>query len=43
MDEAISIAPVKNRTAINGGYAVSTSLAFGGNNAALVFKRDEKI
>jgi 3-oxoacyl-(acyl-carrier-protein) synthase len=43
MDEAISIAPVKSRTAINGSYAVSTSLAFGGNNAALVFKRDEKI
>jgi len=43
MDEAISMAPVKNRTAVNGSYAVSTSLAFGGNNAALVFKRDEKI
>lgn len=41
MDEAISIAPVKNRTAIGGCYAVSTSLAFGGNNAALVFERDE--
>ncbi len=43
MDEAISIAPVKEKTAVNGCHALSTSLAFGGNNAALVFKRDEKI
>jgi 3-oxoacyl-(acyl-carrier-protein) synthase len=35
-DEAIPIAPVRERTAIPGQFAVSTSLAFGGNNAALV-------
>lgn len=35
-DEAIPLIPVGERTPIVGNYAVSTSLAFGGNNAALV-------
>jgi 3-oxoacyl-(acyl-carrier-protein) synthase len=38
-DEAIPIAPVKEKSAIDGRYAVSTSLAFGGNNAAVVIGR----
>jgi len=38
-DEAIPITPVREKTAISGRYAVSTSLAFGGNNAALVIGR----
>ncbi len=38
-DEAIPLAPVRENTAIRGLYAVSTSLAFGGNNAALVIGR----
>ena len=39
-DEAIPIDPVREKTAINGRYAVSTSLAFGGNNAAIVIGRE---
>jgi len=35
-DEAIPLAPVREKTSISGRYAVSTSLAFGGNNAAIV-------
>lgn len=35
-DDEISVKPIAERTAINGRFAVSTSLAFGGNNAALV-------
>ena len=38
-DVAIPIAPVKQKTLIEGDFAVSTSLAFGGNNAALVIHR----
>jgi 3-oxoacyl-(acyl-carrier-protein) synthase len=38
-DLNIPIVPVKEKTDINGYYALSTSLAFGGNNAALVFER----
>jgi 3-oxoacyl-[acyl-carrier-protein] synthase II len=38
-DEAISLAPVRKKSAISGFYAVSTSLAFGGNNAAIVMGR----
>lgn len=41
-DEAIPITPVQGKTAVSGLYAVSTSLAFGGNNAALVFRRNMK-
>ncbi|TLM65509.1 MAG: beta-ketoacyl-[acyl-carrier-protein] synthase family protein [Deltaproteobacteria bacterium] len=39
-DEAIPLAPVTARTPVSGRYAVSTSLAFGGNNAALVIGRE---
>ncbi len=39
-DETISLAPVREKTAVSGRYAVSTSLAFGGNNAALVIGRE---
>lgn len=38
-DEAIPLSPVKEITALNGRYAVSTSLAFGGNNTTLVIGR----
>lgn len=38
-DNAIALAPVRERTRISGSYAISTSLAFGGNNAALVIAR----
>ncbi len=39
-DEAIPLEPVRKRTSISGRWAVSTSLAFGGNNAVLVFGRE---
>jgi 3-oxoacyl-(acyl-carrier-protein) synthase len=39
-DEAIPLAPVRQRTTVAGTYALSTSLAFGGNNAALVIGRE---
>ena len=42
-DESIPIIPLKEKTDIKSRYAVSTSLAFGGNNAALVFGLDLKI
>jgi 3-oxoacyl-[acyl-carrier-protein] synthase II len=35
-DENLQIAPVRKKTHVDGCCAVSTSLAFGGNNAALV-------
>ena len=35
----LPIAPTRHRTPIAGQYAMSTSLAFGGNNAALVIRR----
>jgi 3-oxoacyl-[acyl-carrier-protein] synthase II len=35
-DGAIALAPVHEKTPVKGRYALSTSLAFGGNNAALV-------
>lgn len=38
-DDEIPVTPVKEETRIEGRYAVSTSLAFGGNNAALVLGR----
>ncbi len=38
-DEAIPMTPVTEKTAISGRYAVSTSMAFGGNNAAIVIGR----
>jgi len=38
-DPEIGAAPVSGVTEVRGRYALSTSLAFGGNNAALVFGR----
>src|SRR5574341_43744 len=38
-DPAIPLAPVQAETQIAGSYAVSTSLAFGGNNAVIVIGR----
>jgi 3-oxoacyl-[acyl-carrier-protein] synthase II len=39
-DEAISIIPVQNKTTVTGRFALSTSLAFGGTNAAIVIGRE---
>ena len=38
-DDAIPVVPVMEETKINGRFALSTSLAFGGNNAALLLGR----
>jgi len=38
-DDEIPLSPVTQRTELNGSTAVSTSLAFGGNNAALVIRK----
>ncbi len=38
-DPNIPITPIKKETPVNGSFAVSTSLAFGGNNSALVIGR----
>ena len=35
-DDEIPVTPVKQKTPVNGCYAISTSLAFGGNNASVV-------
>jgi 3-oxoacyl-(acyl-carrier-protein) synthase len=40
-DEAIPFAPLSAATPVVRRYAVSTALAFGGNNAALVMARTE--
>jgi 3-oxoacyl-(acyl-carrier-protein) synthase len=39
-DEDIPIGAVRERTNVSARYAVSTSLAFGGNNASLVIGRE---
>jgi len=39
-DDNIGISPVTEKTAINGKFAMSTSLAFGGNNAAVVICKE---
>lgn len=39
-DEAIPLQPLRKNSRINGNYALSTSLAFGGNNAALVIGKE---
>ena len=39
-DSEIGIAPAKEKTQIMGNYALSTSLAFGGNNSALIFEKN---
>jgi len=36
VDDEIGISPTIQKTAISGKYAISTSLAFGGNNSAIV-------
>lgn len=41
-DDNIPLMPVRERTDVSSNYALSTSLAFGGNNAALVIGRREK-
>ncbi len=41
-DENIPLIPVRGKTDFSGNYALSTSLAFGGNNAAIVLGRREK-
>ncbi len=38
-DPEIGISPVQLKTAINAEFALSQSLAFGGNNSAIIFKR----
>ncbi|MBU2437046.1 MAG: beta-ketoacyl-[acyl-carrier-protein] synthase family protein, partial [Candidatus Omnitrophica bacterium] len=38
-DSTISIAPIMKKTTLSGNFAVSTSLAFGGNNSALVIEK----
>jgi 3-oxoacyl-[acyl-carrier-protein] synthase II len=37
----IAVAPVQQRTPIDDEFALSTSLAFGGNNAAVIIRRTE--
>lgn len=39
-DDEIPLVPTLEKTAISKAYALSTSIAFGGNNAALVLKRE---
>ena len=41
-DEAIPLMPVREKTAISGRCAISTSLAFGGSNAVIVIGRGNK-
>jgi 3-oxoacyl-[acyl-carrier-protein] synthase II len=38
-DPAIPLEPVRTATTVQASYALSTSLAFGGNNSALIFGR----
>ena len=40
-DNNIGISPLLEKTDIQGKYALSTSLAFGGNNAAVVIKKEK--
>ncbi|MFH1147754.1 MAG: beta-ketoacyl-[acyl-carrier-protein] synthase family protein [Pseudomonadota bacterium] len=39
-DEGVSIVPVRQKTTLSGSFGLSTSLAFGGNNSALVLGRE---
>lgn len=39
-DEAIPLVPVREKTLVSGDYAISTSLAFGGTNAAIVITKE---
>ncbi|MCP4176378.1 MAG: beta-ketoacyl-[acyl-carrier-protein] synthase family protein [bacterium] len=38
LDEEIAICPTREKTDIQGRFAISTSLAFGGNNAVVIFE-----
>ena len=38
-DHEIGLSPVSSPMDVKAEYALSTSLAFGGNNSALIFKR----
>jgi len=40
-DPELPAAPVRVNTPIDGGYALSESLAFGGNNAAVIFSKGD--
>jgi len=40
-DENIPVKPITEQTQINGSFAVSTSLAFGGNNASIVIAKEQ--
>ncbi len=40
-DREIGLSPVTKKTSISGSFAISTSLGFGGNNAAIVIERRE--
>ena len=40
-DDEIPLIPITERTEVSGNYAVSTSLAFGGNNTVLVIEKAE--
>ncbi|MEJ5285294.1 MAG: beta-ketoacyl-[acyl-carrier-protein] synthase family protein [Brevinematales bacterium] len=40
IDETIGLEPTRERREVKGKYALSTSLAFGGNNSALIFSRE---
>ncbi|MEN7973800.1 MAG: beta-ketoacyl-[acyl-carrier-protein] synthase family protein, partial [Verrucomicrobiota bacterium] len=42
MDEEIGLVPAIGKTPVSGRYALSTSLAFGGNNAALVIGLEDR-
>ena len=42
IDEEIGVAPVTKKTQVEKRFALSTSLAFGGNNVALTFERSEE-
>jgi len=40
LDEEVGFFPTLEKTDVSGNYALSTSLAFGGSNAALIIKRN---
>jgi len=42
-DEEIGFSPTQEKTKIAGRYALSTSLAFGGSNAAMVIRKTDKV
>ena len=40
-DPELPLPPVQSETEVNGSIAISQSLAFGGNNAVLVFEKGD--